>query len=243
MLKERLVTKEKWISLKQFNRTFAMYQALPGPEAMELCCYFGLIARGRPGAFVSGMGFLLPGFLLCLLFSWLYTQFNLFENEGFLRSFNCVRAVIPALIVRSVHKIGEGALQNHETKEIDPALVYFCFAGALLTVFNTPFFIAILFTGIVHVLNGRLWRPRFNNDGLSFILTTLGIVANIIYISLKGSPSSVTTASGLTTGDLYGTTFVTGLLAGLLTFGGAYTAIPFVRQRSLSHYLVLHCRE
>ena len=98
------MVEDKWVSTKRFNRVFGVYQALPGPEAMELCCYFGLLAKGRIGAFLAGLGFLLPGLLLCLLFAWLYTRYNLFQNEGFLRSFNCVRAVVPALIVRSVHR-------------------------------------------------------------------------------------------------------------------------------------------
>lgn len=47
-----------------------------GPEAYELCCYFGHLARGRLGALVAGAGFFLPGFTLMLLASWIYVDYG-----------------------------------------------------------------------------------------------------------------------------------------------------------------------
>lgn len=46
MVKQQLVDEEKWITNEQFNRILAVYQVLPGPEATELCCYFGMLSRG-----------------------------------------------------------------------------------------------------------------------------------------------------------------------------------------------------
>ena len=42
MLRRELVDDERWISSERFNRTLAVYQVLPGPEAQELCIYFGM---------------------------------------------------------------------------------------------------------------------------------------------------------------------------------------------------------
>ncbi len=61
MLRRELVDREHWISSERFNRTLAVYQALPGPEAHELCVYFGYLARGRIGGILAGLGFMLPG--------------------------------------------------------------------------------------------------------------------------------------------------------------------------------------
>lgn len=49
MIKRELVEEEKWISKERFNRALAVYQVLPGPEAHEMCVYFGMIAGGRWG--------------------------------------------------------------------------------------------------------------------------------------------------------------------------------------------------
>lgn len=47
LIKERLVLKEKWITLARFQRVFSVYQILPGPEAAELCMFFGCLSAGR----------------------------------------------------------------------------------------------------------------------------------------------------------------------------------------------------
>jgi chromate transporter len=43
MIRQELVDDEKWITNERFNRVLAVYQVLPGPEAHELCVYFGLL--------------------------------------------------------------------------------------------------------------------------------------------------------------------------------------------------------
>ncbi len=64
MIRHELVEQERWIGKEQFNRVLAVYQVLPGPEAHELCVYFGYRSRGRLGGLLAGLGFMLPGFVL-----------------------------------------------------------------------------------------------------------------------------------------------------------------------------------
>ena len=64
MLKQELVDDEKWVSHDEFNRALAMYQVLPGPEAHEMCVWFGMMKGGRLGGLLAGLGFMLPGFIL-----------------------------------------------------------------------------------------------------------------------------------------------------------------------------------
>src|SRR5712664_1249942 len=61
LIKERLVIQDKWISLARFQRVFAVYQILPGPEAAELCMFFGCLSAGRLGGVIAGIAFMLPG--------------------------------------------------------------------------------------------------------------------------------------------------------------------------------------
>ncbi|MGQ0569972.1 MAG: chromate transporter, partial [Armatimonadota bacterium] len=49
MIRQEIVEDEHWISRDRFNRVLAVYQVLPGPEAHELCVYFGTLSRGRLG--------------------------------------------------------------------------------------------------------------------------------------------------------------------------------------------------
>ena len=61
MIREELVEQKGWVSTEKFNRVFSIYQALPGPEAHELCVYFGMVRKGRLGGFLAGLAFMLPG--------------------------------------------------------------------------------------------------------------------------------------------------------------------------------------
>ena len=61
MLRQTLVEEERWLSGPRFNRLLAVMQILPGPEAHELCVHMGMMARGRIGGVLAGLGFMLPG--------------------------------------------------------------------------------------------------------------------------------------------------------------------------------------
>ncbi len=60
MLRSELVDRRGWTTREHFARALAVYQALPGPEAHEMCCWFGHQVRGRVGAVIAGLGFMLP---------------------------------------------------------------------------------------------------------------------------------------------------------------------------------------
>ena len=80
MIKRECVDEEGWVAEETFKKTLAVYQVLPGPEAHELCVYFGRLRGGRLGGFLAGLGFMLPGFLLMLGLSVLYVEAELADN-------------------------------------------------------------------------------------------------------------------------------------------------------------------
>ena len=89
----------------------AVYQVLPGPEAQELCIYFGMLAKGRLGGFLAGLSFLLPGFLLMLALAWWYTEIGM-NAPVFVAAFAGAQAAVMALIVRGLHRIGARAVTD-----------------------------------------------------------------------------------------------------------------------------------
>ena len=97
IIKDYLVMQEEWITLHRFNRVFAVYQILPGPEAAELCMFFGCLAGGRIGGIAAGLGFILPGFLLTLLASYLYIVFGL-GNIYVDASFRALQPMVAAMV-------------------------------------------------------------------------------------------------------------------------------------------------
>ena len=81
MIKGECVDQERWVSEETFKKTLAVYQVLPGPEAHELCVYFGRIRGGKLGGFLAGLGFMLPGFLLMLGLSILYVEAGIADSS------------------------------------------------------------------------------------------------------------------------------------------------------------------
>src|SRR5882757_6454665 len=77
MIKRECVDEERWISEPTSKKLLAVYQILPGPEAHELCVYFGRLRGGKLGGFLAGLGFMLPGFILMLGLSILYVEASL----------------------------------------------------------------------------------------------------------------------------------------------------------------------
>jgi hypothetical protein len=97
LIKERLVIQDKWITIERFQRVFAVYQILPGPEAAELCMFFGCLSAGRLGGIVAGIAFILPGLSLMLLASYLYSLAGL-ENLYFNASFKALQPIVAAMV-------------------------------------------------------------------------------------------------------------------------------------------------
>lgn len=202
MIRQELVDEERWISPARFNRVLAVYQVLPGPEAHELCVYFGARARGRVGGLLAGLGFMLPGFVLMFALSVAYVRFDLRASVLAAAFAGCQPAVV-ALIVRAVHRIGSHALH-------DRWLLAIAALSALATLLGASFALVLPLAGLGYA------AIRGGVAGSAHGVAFLPLLAS-------GAPA----ASALAPGVL--ALFVTGLRSGLLTFGGAYTVIPFLR--------------
>jgi chromate transport protein ChrA len=59
--------------------------------------FFGCLSAGRIGGVVAGLAFILPGFLLMLLASYLYSLAGL-ENAYFNASFRAVQPIVAAMV-------------------------------------------------------------------------------------------------------------------------------------------------
>jgi chromate transporter len=219
MIRQELVDDEKWISNERFNRVLAVYQVLPGPEAHELCVYFGMLSRGRLGAFLAGLAFMLPGFLLMFALSWFYVTYGI-KSPLFQAVFLGMQPAVAALIVRAVHRIGGHALHGNRW------LWGIALFAGIAQLLGTNFLITLSTAGLIYALVQRGKSKWALGVGIAFavwtFVTALGWTPSLnsqLSASLSTSAGSPTPSSLL----------LSGLRAGLLTFGGAYTAIPFLQ--------------
>jgi chromate transporter len=211
MVRQALVDEEGWISSERFNRLLAVMQILPGPEAHELCVHLGMVARGRIGGLLAGLGFMLPGFFLMLLAAWAYDNW-IVGQPGTASIFFGIQIVVLAIILCAVHRIGSHILEDW---------LHWVLAGASFaaTMIGVPFWIPLVAGGLIYSLAAR--------QALTF-----AVLAGAIALALLISPTNGIHPGAVGAGVVPATTlalFIAGLKGGLLTFGGAYTAIPYVR--------------
>ena len=208
MISKECVDEERWVSEETFKRTLAVYQALPGPEAHELCVYFGRIRGGKRGGFVAGLGFMLPGFLLMLALSVLYVEAGL--DERLEELFYGLKAAVGGLVAMAVVRLGRKFIT-------DVALAIIAAASLGLTLgFDLSFILVLLTAGVAY----EAWTTAGTRIRAAPSFTIAPVVATVLVV-------------GAVTLSLTTEVFLEGLKAGLLTFGGAYTVVPFLQDTAV----------
>ncbi|WP_159982410.1 MULTISPECIES: chromate efflux transporter [unclassified Novosphingobium] len=211
MLRQALVEEQRWIDKARFNRLLAVLQVLPGPEAHELCVHMGMIARGRIGGLLAGLGFMLPGLLLMLIAGWAYVTW-VAGDAGMSGVFLGVQIVVLAIILRAVVRIGEHIVENWR-------LAIIATVSLVVTLIGVPFWIPLITGGFAYALSHR---------PVAMTLIVAGAIVLAMTLHVDGPPSALVKATGHVPVTVFAL-FLAGLKGGLLTFGGAYTAIPYVR--------------
>ncbi|HYD46260.1 MAG TPA: chromate efflux transporter, partial [Phenylobacterium sp.] len=210
MIRRELVEEERWISGARFNRLLAVMQALPGPEAHELCVHMGMLARGRLGGMLAGLGFMLPGFLLMLVAAWAYAAL-VAGRAAWSGAMLGLQIVVVALIARAAQRIGGHVLE-------DLRLWLAAGLGFACTLAGAPFWIPLIAGGAICLLERR-----------PLAATGVGLAAALALV-LRSDPAELAPlAQAAGQQASVAALFLAGLKGGLLTFGGAYTAIPYLR--------------
>lgn len=214
MVRHELVERDRWMSSARFNRLLAVMQALPGPEAHELCVHMGVRARGRIGGLLAGLGFMMPGFLLMLAAAWAWFRFDVGQG-AFAAALLGAQAAVIGLIARAVERIG---------RHILVARSLWLVAGLSLpaTLAGAPFWIVLPAGAAIHGLAATGRRGA----ALAALLGAAAVA--VLWLLRPAAPAAVDVLAAAAPATVLAL-FLTGLKAGLLTFGGAYTAIPFVR--------------
>ena len=210
MIKRECVDQEGWVDEETFKKTLAVYQVLPGPEAHELCVYFGRMRGGKLGGLLAGLGFMLPGFVLMLALSVAYVEAGLAEELDEL--FYGLKAAVGALVARALWRLSSSFIT-------DAALAALAVIAFVLTLAaGVGFALVLLGAGLAYELwtNADRWRGRLT--------------------AIAPGPGMAWALLGAITLSLNAAIFWEGLKAGLLTFGGAYTVVPFLQESAVDQH-------
>lgn len=177
-----------------------------------------MLSRGRIGSIIAGLGFILPGFILMFISAVLYQLFGL-KYLPVLASFTAIQPCVCAMMFRAVHKLGSHSLSTNW-------LLVLGVLGAIQTVVGFNFVITLVVAGIVHTLvTIENKRARIAGIIASVVLITLSFILYAVWTLYVPQNWSLGSGFSFLSAPTWYNIFILGLLAGLLTFGGAYTAI------------------
>jgi len=83
LFEDELINNKKLISTQSFEKGIGLCQILPGPISTQLAIYIGLKINGYLGGLISGISFIIPGFIsvLVLSFFWQIYSGSKFLND------------------------------------------------------------------------------------------------------------------------------------------------------------------
>lgn len=243
-----LVERKKWISNSRFMHGLNYCMILPGPEAQQLATYIGWLLHGVRGGFAAGILFILPSVFILLGLSIVYVTYGKVAWVASL--FYGLKPAVIAIVVLALLKIGK--------KSLVTAFHYLVAAGSFAAIFffNISFPIIVLVSIVIGWIMQRTVPGLLKQTGRdeetdlherdyylnkfsppiaegatinSVIIKTtvalaLGVLPILIFLMARADSSFWTGLSAFFT------------KAALVTFGGAYSVLPYVAQVSVEKF-------
>tara|TARA_R110002110_G_scaffold34523_3_gene117353 strand:+ start:143 stop:1510 length:1368 start_codon:yes stop_codon:yes gene_type:complete len=247
-----LVDEKRWISEGRFLHALNYAMLLPGPEAQQLATYCGWLMHRTLGGLAAGILFVLPGAIVMLVLSILYTGFR--DASLVEAIFFGVKAAVLAVVIQAVLRIGARALQNR--------LMVLIAAAAFVAIFffAVPFPAIIAGAALIGAAGARIRPSLFASGGhgsddgggtggdyavdrmlasgalehvkpslkRAFSVTAICLVLWLGPIAVLANalgPAHVFTQEGLFFAKM-----------AVVTFGGAYAVLAYVAQQAVEVY-------
>jgi len=243
-----LVEEKRWIGESRFLHALNYCMLLPGPEAQQLATYVGWLLHRTAGGLVAGLLFVLPGALVMLVLSVLYTGYRDLTLVSAI--FFGVKAAVLAVVIEAVLRIGKRALKDGIMVAVAAA------AFVAIFFFAVPFPAIVVAAALIGLLCARLGLgafaaagaaeskagggvadvlldeslPTHTRPSLRRALITLAVCLALWFGPLAAlwawlGPDSVYPQEGLFFSKM-----------AVVTFGGAYAVLAYVAQQAVEAY-------
>jgi len=218
-LEKQFANEKGGVGKEAFLRALGLCLFLPGPEAQQLVAWIAWRTGGWRSAVLATLLFVLPGLLACGLCAWVYVSWgSLPLVEGAL--FGARAAIVGVVGVAAFRLLGAAATDTR--RRWIAGLV----SGALLV--GVPFIVLALAAGLF----GWFARPEGEDapPGLSDSLRRATRLAGLRLLPFLAAFLLLWACLGHAHGVVRLTEVA--LFAVLLSFGGAYAALGYWRQRA-----------
>jgi chromate transporter len=223
------VDRRRWVTDGEFVHLLNFANVLPGPEALELAIHLGYLRRGVAGGVAAGLLFIWPGFVTLTFLGWVYVEYG--DVRAVSAVLGGVRPVAVALIAFAVVRLSTKALKGY----VAYALMGATFVGSFAL--RVPFVLLLLAGGAA----GSLLRRRASTSAHrgaqapAIALVALALAAGFAVERPAAGPATgrgPTAALAQETGaKRHAEIAWVNTKAALVTFGGAYTVLPYMREQ------------
>ncbi|MBC3886189.1 chromate efflux transporter [Undibacterium griseum] len=248
MMHIELVEKRRWISENRFLHALNYCMLLPGPEATQLAVYIGWLMHKTAGGLLAGILFIFPSLLMLIGLSWLYVLFG--QHAIVTGILYGIKPAIVAIVLGAAWRIAQRSLKTRTLMVIS-----FC-ALIAITLLQVPFPAIIVAAAVAGILFRHQCSPISANPHAAgntqqhapALIDDHTPTPPHARFSWKGLFRFA--AAGLLTGSaVWLTLFLTLGLSNpltqmgwfftktaLLSFGGAYSVLPYVFQAAVGDF-------
>ncbi len=233
MMQADLVDRLKWIDQRRYLEALNFCMLLPGPEAQQLATFIGWRLHGLKGALAAGILFIVPGFAVLMLLSWIAAAYG--ELPVVERIFYAVQPSVVAIIAAALYRMGRKTLRGWS-----PALLALA-AFLALYALGLPFPAVIMASGLIGWLAPRVGLRSFDPaepHPQAHRLEALdpGRLARLVGWFLLFLSVPVGLVLAVLGADPFLDIAILFTTAAFVTFGGAYAVLPYVADAAVQTY-------
>ena len=213
LLRELCVERRQWLDAQEFEDAIAACNLLPGPASTQLAIFCAWRLRGRPGALVGGVAFIIPGLIVILALATLLLGTS--PPLWVLGAGAGAGAAVPAVAIQAATSLAGASWQRRKNSA---RWLCYLFAGAAAAATLGPWLVLVLLGCGAIELAVQLDAGRRHGGTMPGVAAVPALTAGAIGAGLLLSVAWVA------------------FKVGALSYGGGFVIIPLMQSDAVSHY-------
>ena len=223
LFEDELINNKKLISTQSFEKGIGLCQLLPGPISTQLAIYIGLKINGYLGGLISGICFIIPGFISVLVLSFFW---EIYSGSKFLNDLVYFNPPIIAGIIFSFSLV----LLKKRLK-LDRVLfsssILFLLIFAKYNSIQFPLITILTIAGLINIFLQK-WKNIFYSLVPLSIFSTTSFLSSSVFLDISNFFYFLRESINLKFLVDYLNLFFFFLKSGLFIFGGGLVIIPLM---------------
>jgi len=229
LFEDELINNKKLISTQSFEKGIGLCQLLPGPISTQLAIYIGLKINGYLGGLISGICFIIPGFISVLVLSFFWQIYSGSKFLSDLIYFN------PPIIAGIIFSFSLFLLKKR--LKLDRVLfsssILFLLIFAKYNSIQFPLITILTIAGLINIFLQK-WKNIFYSLVPLSIFSTTSFLTSSIFLDIAKFYNFLKDALNSKFLINYLNLFLFFFKSGLFIFGGGLVIIPLMSDYVIS---------